>query len=263
MRIISLVIFISLSALLTAQTDTVFNQTDSRNLKQGFWKKHYSNGNLMYKGFFRDDKPVGEMRRYFESGALRAIFQYDREGNRSKAVLYYENGEIAAEGNYIGSLKDSTWTYYSYYNKNVTGRENYNNGKRHGLTINYYSNGDVSEKTEWNHDKKSGIWEQYFRDNIPRLKAAFKDNKLNGEFIVYYDNGKPYISGMYVNDLREGKWTLFKEDGSPATTLNYKAGKAAEGEKLNEEQQKFFQLVDEAQGKFDEPDETDFLEPQK
>jgi antitoxin component YwqK of YwqJK toxin-antitoxin module len=256
----SFIAFLFVSVPLFPQTDTVFNHTDTQQLKQGYWKKNYSNGKLMYTGFFKDNKPLGEMRRYYESGALKAILNY-RDGSHAKARLYYENGEIAAEGNYIGAQKDSVWTYFSYYNKSITGRESFDRGKKHGLAINYYGNGDVSEKTEWFQDKKSGLWEQYFNNNVPKLKARYKENKLHGQFIVYYNNGEPYISGNYENDLREGKWTLFNEDGTVQAIVNYSAGKAAEEEKLNEDQQKFFQLIDEAQGKFNEPDETDFLEP--
>jgi len=244
-----------------AQSDTVFNQTDAKNLKQGYWKKFYPNGKLMYKGFFKDDKPVGEMRRYFESGALKALFNYDLNGTFAKARLYYENGSPAADGNYFNALKDSMWIYYSFYNKSVTSREFYMKGVRQGISTNYYSSGDISEIIEWKNDKKSGIWEQYFKGTIPKLKANYIDNKLEGEFVVYYSNGKPYITGIYRNDLREGKWTLYSEDGTIQSVLNYQGGKAAEEEKLNAEQQQFFRIIDEAQGKFEEPDETDFLEP--
>lgn len=244
-----------------AQPDTVFNQTDANGLKQGYWKKAYPNGKLMYKGFFKDNKPVGEMRRYFESGALRAILYYNNTGEHVRAREFYQSGKIAAEGNYINSRRDSTWVYYSFYSGSVTSRESYCKDVRDGLMINYYPNGDVSEKIEWKNGKKSGIWEQYFMGNVLRLKTGYIDNKLQGDFIVYYANGKPYVHGKYLNDLREGKWIVYKEDGSTARELDYKLGKSADEEKLEKEQQELFKQIDENMGKFKEPDETDFLGP--
>jgi antitoxin component YwqK of YwqJK toxin-antitoxin module len=254
-----LLIFNPISIL--AQSDTVFNQTDAKNLKQGYWKKSYPNGKLMYKGFFKDNKPVGEMRRYFESGALKALLNYNSKGEYARARLFYENGQVAAEGNYFNSTKDSTWVYYSFYDRTVTSRESYLRGARHGMMINYYNNGDVSEKIEWKNNQKSGIWEQYFKGNILRLKAFYINNKLEGDFVVYAENNKPYLHGNYKNDLREGKWTFYKVDGTVETELEYKQGKSADEDKLVKEQQEFFKLIDENQGKFEEPDENNFLSP--
>jgi antitoxin component YwqK of YwqJK toxin-antitoxin module len=248
-------------ASLLAQSDTIYNQADAKNQKQGYWKKSYPNGNLMYKGFFRDNKPNGEMRRYFESGALKAVLNYDSKGEYAHARLFYENGQLAAEGRYFNSLKDSTWIYFSYYDKSVTTREIYLKGARHGMMINYFNNGDVSEKIEWKNDKKSGLWEQYFNDNRIKLKASYSDNKLDGEFIVNYENGKPYVQGRYINDQREGKWAFYKEDGTVETELEYLNGKASNENKLEKEQQEFFRLIDENQGKFEEPDEINFITP--
>ncbi len=250
-----------ISAEVLPQTDTVFNHTDAGNMKQGFWKKSYPNGKLMYKGFFKDNKPAGEMRRYFESGALKAILDYDKNGIYADARLFYENGKPAATGKYFNSLKDGEWTYFSFYDKSVTARENYIKGIRNGISVMFYDNGDISEKIEWKNNMKSGIWEQYFKGNIPKLKATFAYNKLEGEFLVYYTNGKPYLTGLYKDDLREGRWTFYNEDGTTQKVLDYHSGKAAGEEKLDAKQQEFFRQIDEAKGKFNEPDETDFIAP--
>lgn len=246
---------------LQAQSDTIFNQSDVNNLKQGYWKKNFPNGKLMYKGFFKDNKPVGEMRRYFESGALKAVLNYDSKGEYAHARLLYEDGQLAAEGRYFNSLKDSTWVYYSYYDRSITTRETYLKGARHGMITQYYNNGDISEKTEWKNDKKSGIWEQYFKGNTLKLKASYLDNKLEGDFLVNYEDGRPYVKGSYLHEQRNGKWTFYNEDGTVKTELDYTGGKAAGEDKLDEEQQIFFRQIDENQGKFEEPDESNFLIP--
>ena len=52
--------------------DTLFNQTDKQGKKQGFWKGKYEKGALKYTAFFKDDKPRGLMKRYFEDSTLKA-----------------------------------------------------------------------------------------------------------------------------------------------------------------------------------------------
>jgi antitoxin component YwqK of YwqJK toxin-antitoxin module len=244
-----------------AQTDTVFNQSDAHNLKQGWWKKSYSNGKLMYKGFFRNNKPVGEMLRFYETGAIKASMVYDNNGEYAHVRLMYADGQLAATGIFYGTVKDSTWCYYSYYDHSITTRETYIKGKRNGLMINYYNNGNPSEKISWVNDKKDGPWEQYFADSTPKLKATYKDGKLEGEFLVNFDTGKPYLKGGYKNGLREGKWTFYTEEGKTDMELTYHSGVTPDAAKLDARQQELFRMIEENKGKFEEPDETNFLTP--
>jgi antitoxin component YwqK of YwqJK toxin-antitoxin module len=244
-----------------AQTDTVFNQSDSSNQKQGWWKKSYPNGKLMYKGFFRDNKPVGEMLRFYETGSIKASMVYDNSGEYAHVRLLYADGQLAATGVYYNSMKDSTWCYYSYYDHSITTRETYAKGKRNGLMINYYNNGNPSEKIAWVNNKKNGLWEQYFANNILKLKTAYRDGLLEGEFLVFYDSGKPYLKGAYKNGLREGKWVFYDEDGKTDMELAYHLGITPDEDKLNARQQELFRMIEENKGKFEEPDETNFLTP--
>src|SRR4030042_3073641 len=142
-------LFALIVAPMKAQSDTLFNQTDSKGLKQGYWKKCYPNGNLMYKGYFRNGKPDGELRRYYESGALKVVMVFTGTSDSCRSVLYYENGKFAARGNYIGTVKDSTWEYFSFYDQAVKSRETYRSGKKNGFSFHYYPDGTDSERTEW------------------------------------------------------------------------------------------------------------------
>lgn len=254
-------LFILFSVIVVAQKDTVFNQTDANNLKQGWWTKSYPDGTIMYKGFFKDNKPVGEMRRYYENGALKASLVYDNKGEYAHARLLYADGQIAATGVYCGSLKDSTWCYYSYYDHSLTTREIYSKGKRNGLMVNYYNNGNPSERITWVNDKKNGPWEQFFADSTLKLKASFKDDQLEGEFLVNYDTGKPYLKGGYKKGLRDGKWIFFNEEGKTDMELTYQDGVTPDAEKLDARQEELFRLIEENKGKFEEPDETNFHTP--
>ncbi len=247
----------------SAQSDTVFNQADKQNFKQGWWKKNYPNGKLMYKGFFKDNKPVGTMLRYYENGALKARLVYDEKGEYARTVLYYNDGQVAATGVYYNSAKDSTWKYYSYYDHALTNEERFIKGKREGEALFFYNNGDVSEKITWKDNVMNGPWEQYFPANVLKLKATYVNGKLEGDFLVYYFDKKPYLTGNYKNDLREGLWTFYKEDGNKDLELHYHQGITPDADKLDARQQEFFKQIEENKGKFEEPDETNFLSPQK
>jgi antitoxin component YwqK of YwqJK toxin-antitoxin module len=256
-----IILLFLLNFIITAQTDTVFNQSDARNLKQGWWKKSYPNGKLIYKGFFKDNIPAGEMFRYYETGALKASMLYDKKGEYAHVRLFYADGQLAATGVYYNSLKDSTWNYYSYYDHSLTTREIYSKGKRNGLMINYFNNGNPSEKITWVNDKKEGPWEQFFANNTPKLKATYRNGELEGEFIANFESGKPYLKGGYENGLREGKWIFYTEEGTTDMELTYHRGITPDTQKLDARQEELFRMIEENKGKFEEPDETNFLIP--
>ena len=116
-----------------SQSNDTINRSDSKGLKQGYWEKRSPDGVLVYQGWFKDGSPVGEMRRYYETGELKAILYYKENCPRVKTRFFYSDGEIAGEGSYIGNQKDSLWTQYSFYSGAVTSTEMYSKGQKHGM----------------------------------------------------------------------------------------------------------------------------------
>src|SRR4030042_426354 len=109
--ILSTISYYSTCQTVDSKNDTVFNQTDKQGKKQGYWKVRYEKGSIKYTAFFKDDKPVGELKRYFEDSTLKAVLNFRPGGIKAYAKLYYQAGPLAAEGLYINSVKDSTWKY--------------------------------------------------------------------------------------------------------------------------------------------------------
>ena len=95
------------------------NLVDEEGRKTGHWKVEYSNERTLYEADFMEGRPVGEMVRYHENGAVRARVIFETGSQRSYAFLFYESGKPAAEGWYLDQSKDSVWTYYSEFDGSV------------------------------------------------------------------------------------------------------------------------------------------------
>jgi antitoxin component YwqK of YwqJK toxin-antitoxin module len=241
-----------------AQNDTI-NQLDQQGRKQGYWEKRLPDGNLIYQGYFKDNKPVGEMRRYYESGEIKAIRYYKEDSDWSRAKIFYNNGEMASEGTYYLNLKDSTWTNYSFYSGSVTSVEQYNKGMKQGVEKKFYENGKISEEIEWNMNVKHGKWRQYFNDGATKLIANYSFGKVSGLYIFYWPNGNQYIKGQFIDNKRHGKWFFYKDNGELKTEIVYHYGKAENEEEIIEKDQEFFRMVEENMGKFEEPTLEDVM----
>ena len=259
MKYFALLVFSFFCFTLSAQTDTVFNKTDAAGLKQGFWKKTYENGKLMYTGEFKDNKPEGTMKRYYKTGGLQAVLDFKPDGHSADAKLYFEDGELSAEGYYYDMQKDSLWKYYSFYTGTLVSEETYKKGKKFGTHHSYYEHGQVSEEITWTNDYKEGPWVQYFPDGKEKMKTNYSFNMVNGRYYFYYDNGLLMILGNFVDNKRHGPWVFYNDDGTEKYKIEYDFGKALNADKLLQDDEEYFKLIDENIGDFEDPSLEDFF----
>lgn len=210
---------------ISGQTAEQLNQTDGKGRKQGHWIKKYPNGNIMYDGFFRDDMPAGEFKRYYENAGLKSVLLFDSTGREASATLYYQNGLPASRGKYVNQLKEGKWQFFSSTNKDVLISEEYYSGdKRNGTSVKYYPDGRIAEKINYINDVRHGEWTKFYPDGRITMKTSYLNGKLDGRFEAFFENGKQEFSGQYKNDIRDGLWIIFKNDGSTRFRTVYTMG---------------------------------------
>ena len=211
------------------------NQRDAAGLRQGYWEAVDSRGMLVYAGYFKDDKPIGEMIRFFPTGDLRAIMNYDDTGDNVRAQFFWPtSGRLAAEGNYIDTQRDSVWQFYNQEGILML-RVQYSTGKRHGTEQKFYNDGrSVAEEISWSNDQKDGAWKQYFRNGQLKISANHINDKLEGSFSSFFPDGTKEIEGVYENGLHNGNWIRYNEEGEYIVTIKYENGVITNMEELEE-----------------------------
>ncbi|MDR0713067.1 MAG: hypothetical protein LBF89_02220 [Bacteroidales bacterium] len=250
--------FLCLMAAVAA-AQPVKNRRDSQGRKQGYWEVTDRNGRLVYSGSFKDDKPAGEMKRYHPQGGVRVVMNYREGSDRISSRFFWQNGEIAAEGNYIGNKRDSLWIFYSYYTRKKSCQMYYVNGMRNGKSQSFYPNGSVNEEINWINDMKEGQWQQFFESGKLKLTATYKNNQLEGSYTIFYPDGKKETAGQYRNHQPEGQWFHYHLDGTVAAAIEYKDGIIVNREQLTAAEQEFFRKIEAEKGRIKEPDIEDFL----
>lgn len=232
------------------------NRLDDQGRRTGPWKVEYPDGSTRYTATFVEGRPVGEMVRYYDNGAVQARMVFDSATDRSYTRLYYENGKIAAEGWYVNREKDSVWTYYSEFDGTVRIREPYNQGKLHGTVRSYFPSGPVSEEMEWKDGVKQGEWKQYYDDGSLRLESWYEQGMLNGPYRVYYPDSILKVKGTYGNDRSEGMWEFYDQSGTVLYAIEYRKGMPVDQEQFMEMMQdsmlRFQEILDSLE-QFQEP----------
>jgi antitoxin component YwqK of YwqJK toxin-antitoxin module len=221
MRIISIIII-----LLPFLSYSQINQTDANGLRQGLWQKQQPNGKLMYKGYFKDNKPVGEWKRYHPGGQVKAIIEYQENSDSAFAQLFDAYNKKVAEGVYIKEKKEGIWVYFT--NDGKVAEEQYKNGLKNGISKKFYESGELMEEVEWVNGQQEGDYEFYFKAGEPYLQCKMKQGQRHGLCLIQSLDGKPEMEAHYKNNFRDGAWKFYGENGEFQYQLNYK-----EGELLN------------------------------
>lgn len=211
-----LAVLVFLPTLVFAQT----NQTDANGLRQGFWQKKQANGRLLYEGYFKDDKPVGEWKRYHPGGQVKAFIEY--KGDTAYTQLFTVWRKKVAEGSYVNQQKEGVWKIYK--NNQLVADEEYKHGLKNGKSHRYYNTGEVMEEKEWVNDQEDGNYQIFFKSGEPYMQCKMKQGMRHGLFLVSYENGRQEMVAEYRNNLRHGEWKYFNKEGNLLYTLVYDNG---------------------------------------
>jgi antitoxin component YwqK of YwqJK toxin-antitoxin module len=241
---------------LPAHSQEKLNVTDQNGFKQGHWVKKDTKGHIDYDGWFKDNKPTGTFKRFYDNDTIQSVLIYNNDGTRAAATFYHPNGYIASKGNYLNQNREGKWQFYSeFLSGYLICEEEYTANKKNGPSVKYYRNNALSEKLFYRNNLKNGQWSQYYPNGQECLKANYVDGKLEGKYEVFYDNGKPEFTGQYRNDARDGNWTRYNRDGSVKNTINYVAGHPTNPE-LYEEETKYLDMLEKNKGKIADPEKT-------
>ncbi|HBE42512.1 MAG TPA: hypothetical protein DDW27_15185 [Bacteroidales bacterium] len=256
LKIFTIISILAAATAVYCQTDTEINKTDPQGRKQGHWIARYPNGNILYEGFFKDNYPVGELKRYYNDQSINSVMIFSGDGKESDATIYYPDGSIAARGKYVNRMKEGKWKFYS---STIPGyllnEEEYSKNLRHGLSVKFYTDSTIAEKITYKNDRKEGEWIQYYASGNMFLRSVYSGGYLNGKFEVWFENGIPEITGFYKNNLREGKWTIFNEDGTIKYVLNYTLGMTKD-RKMDLDAEKIIDNLEKNKGKIPDPEKT-------
>jgi antitoxin component YwqK of YwqJK toxin-antitoxin module len=250
---------LAISAIAICQTETDINKTDQLGRKQGHWVKKYPNDIVMYDGFFKDDHPVGEFKRYYEDKTLKSLLIYSEDGKEAIASIYHSNCYISSKGKYINQMKEGKWQFFSVsINGYLICEEYYSHNFKNGPSLKFYPNGTVAEKLTYINDIRQGEWTQYYPGGSICLKSGYLNGKVNGKYEVWFENGKIQFSGQYKNDARDGLWLINKNDGTLKYKLVYHEG-VTQDRQMDIDESDYLDSLEKNKGKIADPEITGVL----
>lgn len=200
------------------------NRRDSLGRKQGHWVA-YKQGHKSYEGKFVDDRPQGEMLRYYPDGRLMAQLQFDTHSDRVYATLYHQgrHRRVQAKGMYRGVYKDSLWQYFLPQGDMVS-EGSYRNNAKEGLWR-YYDQGVLMQESIYAQDSMHGAQKYYFKNGQLQDLMHYHNGQLHGVVEVYYADGQLRCQGAYVHGEPQGQWYYYEPDGQLRYEETYEQGR--------------------------------------
>jgi antitoxin component YwqK of YwqJK toxin-antitoxin module len=259
LKITICILLLCLSSAGICQTDEALNQTDPQGRKQGHWIKRAPNKTIIYDGYFKDDKPAGEFRRYYENDTLKSVLNFSNNGKEASAVLYHPNGFLASKGKYVNQQKEGKWQFFSAIKRNyLISEETYLHNLRNGLTIVYYPDSTIAEKINYINDMKNGEWTKYYPKGSILLKSNYVNGAIDGKFETWFEDGKKQFAGQYKSDSRDGLWLIYNPDGTVKYRIEYTNGMTSDRQ-LEIEASRFLDSLELNKGRIQDPEKTGIL----
>ncbi|MFI5204901.1 MAG: toxin-antitoxin system YwqK family antitoxin [Flavobacteriales bacterium] len=218
--------------------DEPINQTDSKGRKQGKWIKNHDKSEVpRYIGQFKDDKPYGEFRYYYESGHIKSQMFFSKDGKSSRATIFYEDGKKMSYGRYSNQKKDSVWTHYDVAGW-VSMRETYTIDKLNGKVTVYYAPAKgkadaVAQEFNYKAGLKHGEWKRFFESGTTMVSGTYKDGVLDGIVTYFTVDGKREVTETYWKGRLHGPRIQFENNVETSRTY-YQDDKKLEGKDLEE-----------------------------
>lgn len=164
---------------------------------------------------------------YYDSGKEVALEEFDNSGNtvRRQGVIpdgpvkqYFDNGQVAAEWNYLGGRKDGMARRYS--ERGIIQSETmYRGGRKNGLSKEYYSDGKIQTEDQFSAGVLNGICKFYLKDGTLFREATYKDGKQDGPARTFFASGKVGEEVVYREGKREGTAKSYVSDTAAKPSL--------------------------------------------
>ena len=205
-----------------------YSQGDiNKGLRTGEWTYWKKNGQREKVEYYKDGEIVGGIhieywdngQRYEEYGYIGEKSSWLYDNLDGKYTMWYENGQIAWEGNHKGGKENGKWTGW-FENGQKSIEYNYNNLIPDGKWTSWFKNG--LQSGDGNFKDGTGKFIEFFENNQKKYEVIYKDGI--GKETFWYEDGQKWFEITYKDGKKHGKHTSWNESGQINIEQIYKDG---------------------------------------
>ena len=160
------------------------------------------------------------------------------------ACFYNKNGNIFNKTPFKdGKREGLSKNYYDYESGKLLSETLFKDGKIEGL-VTYYESGKLRDETPYKDDKREGLGKSYYESGKLEDESPLKDGKREGLVKTYYESGKLRHEKPFKDDKIEGLVKVYNESGKLDGEIHYKNGKKEGQLRFYRENGKLFVILE-------------------
>ena len=166
----------------------------------GLLQTWYPSGALKSEGYFKNDQPVGVLKRYYENGQIDSIIQLDDKGQPNGSYQHwYPNGQLALETEYrAGSIAHTDKRWDEEGQLECETHYDDRNQKRKEHT--YYSNGQIEFEATWDEEGRRDGLSKHFNEQGQLIDSLLYRSGVFIESRKWSDSGRLIYEAEYGDD---------------------------------------------------------------
>lgn len=197
-----LLAFISLNEVSAQQANSAFNQLDTNNVKQGYWKitgemrqdSNYPAENAIEEGEYKNGRKIGTWVRYYPNGKKQSEISYVNGRPKGAYKTFYNNGKVEEEGSWV--RQKNTGDFKRYYSNGQKMQEFSfdESGVRNGKQLYFYENGQVEVEVTVIDGKEEGTMKRFFDNGDLRSEVEVSGGKADNSTRKEYINNQKELT---------------------------------------------------------------------
>lgn len=202
-------------------------------VKEGTHRLYDREGNITSGELYKKGEKIGEgiidrngdyqgfWKLYFETGELKAEGEFEDSKRTGDWIYYHRNGEIEHKAKFADGLPNGKWTWY-YEDGKLRREEFFRRGKEDGTVMEYDREGNIMVQGDYISGLRDGTWFLNVGDHTERGK--YTDGERTGEWIYEYPDENLAYEGEYVAGMAVGKHKWYHPNGQVKLEGKYKSG---------------------------------------
>ena len=142
----------------------------------------HKNGAIMAEGYYENQKKVGTWKYYDDQTILSSVEEYKDGKLHGTSVVYFLNGQVAAEVPYVDGLKTGPFVEY-FQDGTVRMKGTYQDNTYTGEYKQYYQGGQIMIEGQYKAAVKDGLWVYYADNGAIKAQQVYEKGKMVKEKI--------------------------------------------------------------------------------
>ena len=123
--------------------------------------------------YYADSTPyTGAYTSYFENGNAKILMNLDKGLKNGEVRIYFENGALNEIRSYKNNKMDGTWITYNE-NEQKVALANYNEGVKNGKWMVWDDEGHLIYEMMYENGQKVGTWKKYDKNGLVTSERTF------------------------------------------------------------------------------------------